>query len=170
MSRPTETEYAPYYSGYISLVPDGDIVATLGTQMIETQNFFLAIPQTRETFRYAPEKWSFRQVLGHLIDAERVFGFRAFTFSRAEGAALPGFDESSYVAGGGYADTPLPQLVSEYEHLRRSNILMYRSLPAGAWMRHGIANEKEVSVRALAWITAGHERHHWSVLRSKYSF
>jgi transposase len=170
MSRPSDTEFSSYYNGYVSLVPDGDIVTTLETQLVDSIAYFVSIPKDHETFRYAPEKWSIREVLGHLIDAERVFAYRAFTFSRSEGAALPGFDEGSFIARSGYAGTPLRDLLSEFEHIRRSSILMYQALPTDAWLRRGVANNNEVTVRALAWITAGHERHHRAVLKSRYTF
>lgn len=168
MVRPAEGEYAPFYAGYVALVPEIDIVPVLETQIGEIRRFAAAVPPGRETDRYAEGKWSVRQVLGHLVDAERVFGHRAFCFSRGETAALPSFDENHYVAADDSDSIPLEELAGELALVRESNLAFLRRLDEGRWARVGTASGKSVSVRALAFIMAGHIRHHVRVLRERY--
>jgi len=168
MQRPAETEYAPFYAGYVALVPETDIVAVLGGQVDEIRRRLASVPAEKETHRYAAGKWSLRQVLGHLVDAERVFGYRAFCFSRGEQAALPSFDENQYVAAAGSDSIPLRELVEELALVRQANLVALRRLDAREWTRVGTASGKPVSVRALAWIMAGHPRHHLQILRERY--
>jgi hypothetical protein len=167
-SRPPETEYAPFYAGYVVLVPEDDILAVLEGQVDVIRRVLASVPAGRETYRYAAGKWSFRQVLGHLVDAERVFGYRAFCFSRGEQAPLPSFDENGYVEAARSDSIPLPELVDELALVRRGNLAVLRRLETREWARVGTASGKPVSVRALAWIMAGHPRHHLNVLRERY--
>ncbi len=168
ISKPDETEYLPYYGKYISLVPDGDIVAALTSQLDETLALLRSITETEAGFRYAPDKWSIKELLGHVIDGERIFAYRALRFARNDKTALPGFEQDDYVSNGSFDDCALADLASEFEHVRRSNIFLFKHLNYEAWTRRGLANENEVSVRALAYIIAGHELHHREILRSKY--
>jgi hypothetical protein len=166
--RPATDEYAPYYEKYISQQPDGDVLAALRAQIELLERLPAATGAARETFAYAPGKWSVRQVVGHLGDAERVFGYRAFCFSRGEQAALPSFDENHYVAASGAADRPLADLVAELSTLRRANLSTLAAVGAEAWRHTGIASGQPVSVRALAWILAGHVTHHLRILDERY--
>ena len=166
--RPTETEYAPFYAGYVALVPETDVLAVLEGQADEIRRLLAPVPTGKETYRYAEGKWSLRQVLGHLVDAERVFGHRAFCFSRGEQGALPSFDENKYVDAGRSDGVPLSELVTELALVRQSNLIVLRRLDARDWTRVGTASGKPVSVRALAWVMAGHPRHHLQVLRDRY--
>ncbi len=166
--RPSESEYAGFYAGYVSLVPETDALAVLQAQPAELRQLAAAIPAGRETHRYAPGKWSVREVFGHLTDGERVFGYRAFCISRGDKASLPGFDENEYVAGAGYDQRPVAELADDFAALRGSNLAVLRRLEAEAWRRSGTANGTPVTVRALAFIMAGHVRHHLGVLRSRY--
>ena len=168
MERPTDTEYASFYARYVALVPETDILAVLDSQVGEIRRLAGSLPAEREGYRYAEGKWSIRQVLGHLVDAERVFGYRAFCFSRGEQAALPSFDENEYVAGARSDATPLVELVDELALVRRSNLVVLRRLVPAEWARVGTASGKPVSVRALAWVMAGHPRHHLGVLKERY--
>jgi hypothetical protein len=168
MPRPNETEYAPFYAGYVALVPETDVLAVLDGQVAEVRRFAASVSPDREALRYAEGKWSVREVFGHLVDAERVFGHRAFCFSRGETAALPSFDENQYVAAASSDSIPLLELVEELALVRRSNLAFLRRLQGPDWTRVGTASGKPVSVRALAWIMAGHPRHHQKVLREKY--
>ena len=140
----------------------------LEPQVEEIRRFLASVPAERETYRYAEGKWSIRQVLGHLVDGERVFGYRAFCISRGEQAALPSFDENEYVAGARSDGVPLRELVEELALVRRSNLVVLRRLDAREWARVGTASGKPVSVRALAWVMAGHPRHHLQILRERY--
>jgi hypothetical protein len=165
-TRPGETEYAPFFAGYMALVPEEDVLAVLEGQVGELLS--LPVRSEKETYRYAPGKWSVREVVGHMADAERVFGYRAFCISRGEKASLPGFDEDAYVARSSFDTRPLRSLVEELCAARRANLPLLRAAGEEAWRQTGTANGKEVSVRALAFIMAGHVRHHLKVLRERY--
>ena len=165
--RPLETEYAPPYAPYVSLVPEVDIVSVLENQVVAVRRA-ATVPAERETHRYAPGKWTIREVFGHLVDAERVFGYRAFCVSRGEQHPLPGFDENEYVARSLFGGCSLAELVTEFATVRESNLAVFRRLDQAGWQRFGNANGTSISVRALAYILAGHVRHHLGVLRSRY--
>jgi hypothetical protein len=168
MDRPTETEFAPFYARYVALVPETDILAVLEQQAEDIRRLAASVPAERETHRYAQGKWSVREVLGHLVDGERVFGYRAFCFSRGETAALPSFDENQYVAAARCDSTPLREIADELALVRRSNLVVLRRLEPREWARAGTASGKPVTVRALAWVMAGHPRHHVEILRERY--
>jgi PhnB protein len=168
MERPQETEYASFYAGYVALVPETGILAVLEEQVDEVLALAAHVPPEREGHRYAEGKWSLRQVMGHLVDAERVFGYRAFCFSRGERAALASFDENAYVAEAPSEGVPLRDLAQEFALVRRSNLAFLRRLRPAEWGRTGTASGHPVTVRALAWIMAGHPRHHLTILRERY--
>lgn len=166
--RPAPGEYDPFYQGYVALVPDGDVRTLLTEQQETFRRLSAAVVPDRETYRYAPGKWSIREVVGHLGDAERVFGHRAFCISRGERASLPGFDENSYVARSASDQRPLAELVDELVLLREINLRLLATLDAGRWALSGVANGAPVSVRALAWVLVGHAAHHLGILRDRY--
>ncbi|HEY0375962.1 MAG TPA: DinB family protein [Pyrinomonadaceae bacterium] len=167
-AKPDETEYVPDFGKYVSLVPDGDIVGVLGSQIDETLALLRSIPEERAGFRYAPDKWSIKELVGHLIDSERIFSYRALRFARNDKTALPGYEQDDYIRGGSFDDTALEDLAAEFASVRRATVLLFKHLNGEAWARRGSANESEVSVRALAHIIAGHELHHRKILRDKY--
>jgi len=166
--RPEAGEYAPFYAGYIARVPEPDILGVLEAQRGEIAGLARGVAEAKQSFRYAPGKWSVREVLSHVVDAERVFGYRAFCIGRGEQAALPGFDENDYVRASGADALPLVRLADEFVAVRDANLAALRRLDAGAWTRRGTASGQPVSVRALAFIMAGHLRHHLAVLRERY--
>jgi hypothetical protein len=168
IARPGENEYASFYAGYVALVPEADILEVLGRQAGEIRDLVASVPPAREAHRYEEGKWSIREVLGHLVDGERVFGYRAFCISRGERAGLPSFDENQYVAETRADAIPLQELAAELGLVRESNLAFLRRLAPSEWERMGTASGKPVSVRALAWIMAGHPRHHVRVLRERY--
>jgi DinB superfamily len=168
ISKPDVTEYLPYYGRYISLVPDGDILAVLSQQLGETLTLLRSIPESQAGFRYAPDKWSIKELVGHLIDTERIFSYRALCFARNDETPLPGYEQDDYISNASFDDYPIGELADEFESVRRSTLFLFKHLRREAWMRRGIASENEVSVRALAYIIAGHERHHMEILRSRY--
>jgi hypothetical protein len=168
MKRPGADEYLPYYETYVRLVPDGDIVALLESQIKETRELVGKIPDSRGTFRYASGKWSVNEIMGHLIDAERMFANRALRFARGDKTPLPGFEQDDYVAGAGFDSYPLSELLAEFEAVRKDTCFLLRHLTDEATTRRGVANGAEISVRALAYIAAGHELHHRAVIRDKY--
>jgi uncharacterized damage-inducible protein DinB len=166
--RPAPGEFLPYYGTYIDRVPDGDIVETLSRQIGDSLALIKSIPEASGDKRYAPEKWSIRDVVGHVIDAERIFTYRALRFARAATTPVAGFDEGAYVKNGPFAKISLATLADELDHLRRATVHFFGNLDAGAFARCGTANDAEISVRALAFILAGHESHHMNVLRTRY--
>ncbi|MCI0491227.1 MAG: DinB family protein [Blastocatellia bacterium] len=168
ITRPDTSEYAPYYERYISLVPEGDIIALLSRQLEETLDLLRGISDAKAQYRYAPDKWSIKEVIGHIIDSERIFAYRALRFARNDGAPLAGFEQDGYVRYGGFDGREMADLLEEFEHVRRANIHMLRSFDDRGWERRGTASEAEVSVKALAYIIAGHERHHVRVLKTRY--
>lgn len=167
--RPLDNEYASYYSNYISLIPESDISSVLLKQIEDVEQFILSVKPEQEIYRYAPEKWSIREVLGHVIDCERVFGYRSFCISRGEIAPLPAFDDIMYVAHSNYDERKLKDLNSEFALVRKSNLEFLCQLNNDQWIRLGTANNDPVSVRALAYIMAGHVRHHVNVLHAFYN-
>jgi len=168
MHRPEASEYAPFYAGYVGRVPETDVLAVLERQPEELRSLAGRFVGERERFRYAPGKWSVRELFGHVADAERVFGFRAFCFGRGERAALPGFDENDYVASAGDDGRPLAAIVEGFALARAANLPVLRGLDAAAWDRVGTASGNPISVRALAFVMAGHARHHAAVLQERY--
>lgn len=166
--RPAETEYASFYSGYVSLVPETDIVPVLLGQVAELERVAGSVRAEREGYRYSPGKWSVRELFGHLTDAERVFGYRAFCISRGEKISLPGFDEKVYVAESNYDRRRLAELLTDWTTARQSNLRFLESLDETAWRRSGNANGSPVSLRAIGFIMAGHVRHHLKVLSERY--
>lgn len=167
-SRPAEGEFLPYYERYIALVPEGDVLSTLEAQMNETQELLAGLPASTSTYRYAPEKWSVNELIGHLIDSERIFCARALRFARNDPTPLPGFEQDDYVRNSNFDAYPLAELASELESVRKATVFLFKHLEEPAWMNRGIANNAEVSVRALAYIIAGHELHHRDILRARY--
>jgi len=166
--RPDVSEYTPNYTTYISEAPEGGIVTVLRQQGSEILGMLSALPESMGGHRYAPGKWSIRELVGHLNDAERSFGHRAFRFSRGDGSPMPGFDEDAYIAASNYDVRTLADLTEEFGHLRAATSADFMHLTPEAWDRRGIANGKEISVRALAFVIAGHAQHHLKVLRERY--
>lgn len=166
--RPETGEYAPYYGKYISLVPEGSIVSILGEQLNDTLSLLRSIPEAQSDKRYAPEKWSIKELVGHVSDTERIFGYRALRFARNDKTPLSGFDQDEYVRNAAFDKRQLNELAVEFEYTRRLNISLFQHLDSKAWQRTGIANDSEASVRALAFIIAGHELHHMKILRTLY--
>ena len=168
MNKPDSKEYAPYFEKYISLVPEGEIVVTLGKQIESTLSLIRGLSATQGDLRYAPGKWSVKEVIGHLIDAERIFAYRALRFARRDTTPLPGFDENSFVDNAGFGSRSLADLAEEFEHTRKSNLYLFKSLDNDSSLRLGSASDNKISVRAIAYIIAGHEPHHVGILRSRY--
>jgi uncharacterized damage-inducible protein DinB len=168
VARPEAGEYAPYYDRYIALVRGDDILGTLDQQRRETMLLLSGRDEEEGDFRYAPGKWSAKEVLGHVCDTERVFAYRALRISRADATPLAGFEQDDYVRNGPFANRTLSDLVEDFIAVRRATLSLLRNLDEAAWTRRGIANKNEVTVRALAFIIAGHELHHRRILEEKY--
>jgi hypothetical protein len=168
IQRPGADEYAPFYADYVGLVTEPDVLAALARQPDEIARIARGLTPEGERHRYGPEKWSVREILGHITDGERVFGYRAFCISRGDQTPLPGFDENAYVAASGYDARPAADLAADFAAARASNLAVLRALPAERFGNVGNANGKPVSLRALAFIMAGHVHHHLAVLRDRY--
>ena len=168
IARPEPGEFAPYYDRYISLVSGSDILATLDSQRRQMLLLLSGRDESDGDFRYASDKWSVKEVLGHVCDTERIFAYRALRISRADTTPIEGFEQDDYVRYGPFASRPLADLVDDYIAVRRATLTLFRNLDEQAWTRRGITNKNEVSVRAIAYLTAGHELHHRRILEEKY--
>ena len=168
MNRPEKNEYAEFYAGYISLVQETDIIAALLDQTNDLQTLFAEIPEEKGDFRYAEGKWSIREMLGHIVDGERVFSYRALRISRGDQTPLAGFEENFYVANSNFSNLKLAAALEEFSLLRQSNALLFKNLTDEMWAQTGTASDATISVRALAYISVGHIRHHANILRERY--
>lgn len=168
IARPGADEYDPYYGTYIGKVPDGDLRSMLASQLAETLALIRSIPESRGGHRYAPDKWSIKEVLGHIADGERIFAYRALRIGRGDPTPLPGFEQNDYVPMGGFDARTLRDLADELAAIRQATIHLFAHLDQAALERRGTASGKAVSVRALAYIIAGHERHHVGILKTRY--
>lgn len=168
MRRPETDEYAPPYARYVDNVPEADVVAVLEAQTDELREFFEGIGEERAAHRYAADKWSIKEIAGHLGDGERIFGYRAHAVSRDEQQALPGWDENEYTPAGKFDRRTLADLVEELLLLRHANVLFFRSLDDAAWDKRGTASGYGITVRGLAYTIAGHTRHHMRVVKERY--
>jgi len=166
--RPEPTEYFSYYEKYVRLVPETDIIAALQSQLQNTLTLLRGISAEKAVFRYAAGKWSIKEVVGHLIDSERVFAYRALRFARSDQAPLAGFEQDDYVRAASFDDYPWNDLIDDFEQARKSSVSLLRHLKPEAWQRRGVANNNPITVRALAYIIVGHERHHLEQLRARY--
>ena len=166
--RPDPAEAAPYYARYIDRVPDGDVVRTLETQLEEMSGLLRTVSEEKSLRRYAPGKWSLRELLSHVTDTERVFVHRALWFARGFDSPLPSFEQEIAVVAAGADAISWNRHVEEFRAVRLATVPLFRNLPAEAWSRKGVASGSPVTVRALAWITAGHAAHHAAVLRERY--
>ncbi len=167
--RPLPTEHAAYYGNYIALVPDGDILTILAAELERTTATLARISEADSLLRHAPYTWSTREVVNHLADAERIFGYRALRVARADATPLPGFDENAYAVAAAADRIPLRELAADFATARRANLSMLGQLQVADWGRAGTANGYPVTLRALAFIMAGHERHHAGILRTRLS-
>jgi len=168
MQRPAVSEYAGHFGKYVDLVPGSDVVGALRGQIGETLATLGAIGEADSLKRYAEGKWSVREVLGHMIDTERIMAYRALRIARADTTPLPGFDQDPYIAAAGFDARSWSGLLEEFEVVRRSNVLMFNGLNADAWGRLGTASGNPISARALAFVIAGHELHHMKIVRERY--
>ena len=166
--RPGPDEYAPYFEKYVSLVEGDEIVSRLGGQLSDTLALLRGVTEGQAGSRYEPGKWSVKQVVGHVLDFERIFGFRALLFARGEQSPLPGCDQDVLMTGAAFDDYTLADLAAEFEHARLANVSFFRHLSDEAWARRGVASDAGVSVRALAYVMAGHELHHTRIIGERY--
>jgi uncharacterized damage-inducible protein DinB len=167
--RPQSDEYAISFKKYVDVVPDGELVAILESQLKDWQRLLAPLRDEAGDFRYAPGKWSIKEVLGHVSDAERVFSYRLLRIARGDKTPLPGFEQDDYIKTANSSSRRLMDLREEFEVVRRSSLALVSSLDEEALRRTGTASGNPVSARAMVFVIAGHDRHHWQVLREKYS-
>lgn len=167
LARPQAGEFPAYAEKYIALVPD-DVLTALGRLAQGTVQLFSERKEADGDFRYAPDKWSAKEVLGHIIDTERIFTYRALRIARADQTPIEGFEQDDYVRSGEFEQRKLKSLLEEYQSVRSASITLFRSFNEDVWTRRGVANKNEISVRALAYMTAGHELHHVKILKESY--
>jgi uncharacterized damage-inducible protein DinB len=168
ITKPQPDEYPAYASTYVNKVPEGPIIEILEYLRDNTYNFFSRMTATQADYAYAEGKWTVKEVLGHMIDTERVFAFRALCFSRGDKSPLPGFEQDDYVANSAYDTRSIQSLAGEFKALRDSTIYLYSSFTGEQCELSGIANGNPVSVRALVYMTVGHELHHLEIVKEKY--
>lgn len=166
--RPDSGEFNEYYGMYIGQVPDGDVLETLANELEDTLALLRSLSDEQALHRYAPDKWSVKEVIGHMVDAERIFATRALAFARSDPEAYPSFEQNGYVAAAHFGGRSVASLAGEFEYLRRANLLLFRSLSGEEAMRRGVASGFEFTARAIPFILAGHEIHHKHVIREKY--
>jgi uncharacterized damage-inducible protein DinB len=166
--RPAATEHHEYYGKYIAKVPEGDLLSILTDQARETVALVRGLSDEQANHAYAPGKWSIKEVIGHISDAERVFAYRALTVARNDKTPLPSFDENAWAADSNAGSRPLSDLLDEFQAVRAATIQLARGLEPDALARIGTASGNPVSPRALLYIAAGHERHHVDLLRERY--
>jgi uncharacterized damage-inducible protein DinB len=168
ISRPAANEAADFYHHYIARVTEPNIAEQLVEQLAELDSLVRPLDDTQGLSRYAPGKWSIKELLGHLADAERIFSYRLLRISRGDATPLPGFDENAYVPPGAFDTRPLRELMDDFRAVRQSTVRLVESIPPSAWSRQGEASGKQISARALAYILVGHVTHHMGVMRERY--
>jgi uncharacterized damage-inducible protein DinB len=168
MQRPDPSEYHDYYRRYIDKVPEGDVIVLLSSELERTLALLRRVPSERADYRYASDKWSVKEVVGHVIDSERTFAYRALAFARNDPAPLPSFEQEQYARFSNASRRPLRELAEELEWLRKSNVLLFKSFDEDMWARRGIASDVSFTVRTFPYIIVGHEIHHRRVLEERY--
>ncbi|MEZ4687685.1 MAG: DinB family protein [Bacteroidia bacterium] len=169
MNYPSPNEYAPYYHTYVGKIdPQTDLISLLKSQFEASALLLSGLTEAQELFRYAPGKWSIRELLGHMTDGERVFAYRAMRIARGDSTPLPGFEQDDYVAVANFDRRSAASLLAEWRGLREATIALAEGLNEEAEARMGVASDNPVSVRALLYIIAGHEKHHMEILRERY--
>jgi hypothetical protein len=166
--RPESTEYTPYYGKYVTLVPDGDLTACLSRQLNATLALLSPLSEQGAGFSYASGKWSIKEVVGHLMDSERVFAYRALCIGRNDKTPLPGFEQDDYVASANFNERTLSSLLEEFTAVRQASVQLFKNFAEKEWQRRGTANGQEITPLSLGYIVAGHELHHTDVLRTRY--
>ncbi len=168
VTRPQSDEYAPFYEKYVSLIPGEDIVSTLEAQRVQMAQLLAARSEREGNFRYAPDKWSVKEVIGHVSDAERIFSYRLLRIARGDATPLASFEQDNYIVTGSFGERTLADMAAELAAVRAATMALVQNLPSEGWTRRGTASNNPVSARALAYIIAGHELHHRRILEEKY--
>lgn len=165
--RPAATEYAPAFGNYVRLAPEGDVPAFLEGQLEELLGLLGGLSEKQSLARHAPYTWSVKEVVGHIADCERIFGYRLLRIARKDATPLASFDENTYMSAAEFDRWPFAELLKEFDYIRRSHLLLLRNLPPDAWTRIGVVNDHPMSVRAMAFVLAGHAKHHLDILHKR---
>ena len=168
VGRPETDEVPAHFVGYIGKVTESDPIAVLASQIDVTAALLRGLSETDALKRYAPNKWSVKEIVGHLADTERIMAYRALRIARADETPLPGFDENAYVPPAKFDGRPLAALIADFRTVRAATLALFKSFDADAWIRRGTASGKPLSVRAIGYMIPGHERHHVEVLKTRY--
>ncbi|WP_127588465.1 DinB family protein [Paenibacillus koleovorans] len=168
LQRPNAEEHAPFFAAYIGQVPEGDLIQILENQQERVHALFAGLSEEKAMSRYAPGKWSLKEVLGHITDTERVMSYRLLRVARGDQTALPGFDENVFVDGAAFDRRSMTELLEEFDTVRSATLKLIRGIQQEAWARVGTVSNHSTSARALAFVIAGHERHHGHVVRERY--
>jgi hypothetical protein len=166
--RPEPSEYAPYYGKYIALVPDGDLAGILSRQIDATAALLSPLSEQQAAYAYAPGKWSIKEVLGHLMDTERIFAYRALRIGRNDKTPLPGYEQDDYVATANFNARSMASLLEEFAAVRKASVELFKHFTEKEWVRRGTANQVEMTALSLGYVVAGHELHHMDVVRKRY--
>lgn len=170
LQRPNESEFPPYYAGYIRLVPDGELLQVLKDDLDKTVSLFGGMAEEESQFRYAPNKWAIKEVLGHMTDTERIMSYRLLRIGRGDQTALAGFDENVYVDGAHFDRLPIKTILEDFTATRNATLTLIQNMPEETWNNKGFANNTEITTRAIAYIIAGHAIHHKKVVTERYGF
>ena len=168
IQRPSENEYPAYYQPYVNLVPDTDLVQLLKENLQETVQLFEGLSEEEGLFRYSPNKWSIKEVLGHMTDTERIMSYRLMRVGRGDPTPLAGFNENDYVAGSQINQLPISDILEDFIATRKATLTLIRNMPTEAWANIGIANGAEITAQAIAYIIAGHAIHHRKIITERY--
>lgn len=168
LKRPEKEEYAPYYETYINKVPDGDYVSFLQSQLEEITALYTKFDEEKGLHRYAPGKWSLKEVLGHITDTERVMSYRMLRIARGDTTKLPGFDQDVFIANTSFDEVSIEDLLHDFQAVRQSTFTLLQTIADSAWSRAGNASTYDITARALAYVIAGHAQHHISVVQERY--
>lgn len=169
ISKPSEGEYIPYAIAYISLVPDDGAVLQYAADNLENvKSLIRAATEEELLYRYAPGKWNIKEVLVHIIDTERIFAYRALRIARNDKTPLTGFEQDDYVPASNAGERDIESIMEEYAAVRMATLTLFRSLDMADYLKTGVANNHPVSVRALAYQIAGHEQHHFNIIKERY--
>jgi len=168
IEQPQSSEYPPYYQHYLDLVSNGDVIKTLKDQIMDIQAVISKIPEEKEGYAYAEGKWTIKEVIGHVIDTERILGYRVLRFARKDKTVLPGFDENAFVSNANFNKRTLYELAHEFAIVREANITLFKTFEKEHLIQKGNANGQEVSVRSVIYMIAGHASHHMNVIKTKY--
>jgi uncharacterized damage-inducible protein DinB len=168
LQRPLVSEYPEYYKTYVNLVPEGDLLALLEVNLVKTIELFESLSEESGQFRYAENKWSIQEVLGHMADTERIMSYRLLRVGRGDQTALAGFNENDYVESSQINKLPIKRILEDFIASRKATLTLFQNMPEEAWANIGVANNSEITARAIGYIIVGHALHHYKIISDRY--